>query len=141
MLCDICIGALQHRHKPPRIRVVRQTSGLLKVVIPHHYTVETLEASAEFCQICVSLWNHLSPSSAEVLRSWRQGEDKKSKDANNHYLTELAIFKGLKFWRVHLSCTHFVSASTTIPELPVSYWHRYQLRPIAGKLDCGQGIT
>jgi hypothetical protein len=135
--CARYVGTLQHRQNPSHT-ILRRHPLNSRVVIPHHYTVETLKASAELCQICMSLWNHLPPSSAELLQTLGRGEDTTSNDRYNRYLTEVAIERSPVRWIVDPCSTDFVRASTTIPRLLKSY---YWLWPIAGKLEYGQWIT
>ena len=66
MLCDICIGVLQHR-----ANLISSEPGDdgPRTMCAHHRTTQTLETSAaEGCRICCAFWDQLAESEQKLLR-------------------------------------------------------------------------
>jgi len=131
MLCKTCVGALQHRCGPARVEG-RHGPSPLYVVIPHHYTTESLEASAaEACHICTPIWSHVSASIAEVPPSRTYKEDESARDGSNRCLTELKL-QEQRYYRdiiIHVNFTDYFRSFAAIHR---DFQPSYLLQPIIG---------
>jgi hypothetical protein len=98
MLCDICLGVIQHRRgmRTASIKSNVKTKwhpvnpgdnlkNLIRFRSSHHRTFSTLsESMSRGCRICRSLWKDLSESERDTIRNF-------DATAENRDLTEMRI--------------------------------------------------
>ena len=136
MLCQTCIGVLQHREG------FVETWGTPKhpaVLCAHHRTVRTLEASAaQDCQICQPFWNDLSDPEQQALREQDSKgidsgvEKEKINDSCHSYLTNVDIQRQGERYQLSIHIARSTTEQTTLFGRAVGPYY-YALQPTAGE--------